>query len=151
MKRLLRAARRTRAARGQASVELALVLPVLLMLLLALVQTALVARDDLLVQDAARAAVREASVGAAAILASRAGTAADAAALAGADALALGRSSSAAVAAAQAAASDNGARLVSCTCRDGSAEVVVVIGRAHGRARAIVDAEAATRVPRRAP
>ena len=58
------AARRTRAARGQASVELALVLPVLLLLLLALVQTALVARDELLVQDAARAAVREASVGA---------------------------------------------------------------------------------------
>ena len=92
-----------------------------------------------------------ARVGAAAILASRAGTASDAAALAGADALALGRSSSAALAAAQAAASDNGARLVWCTCRDGSAEVVVVIGRAHGRARAVVDAEAATRAPRRAP
>src|SRR4051794_19876534 len=58
------AARPVRAARGQASVELALVLPVLVMLLLALVQTALVARDELLVQDAARAAVREASVGA---------------------------------------------------------------------------------------
>jgi len=53
-----------RAAPGQASVELALVLPVLVMLLLALVQTAVVARDELLVQDAARAAVREASVGA---------------------------------------------------------------------------------------
>jgi len=50
--------------RGQASVELALVLPVLVLLLLALVQTALVARDQLLVQDAARAAAREASVGA---------------------------------------------------------------------------------------
>ena len=59
-----RAARPVRAARGQASVELALVLPVLVMLLLALVQTALVARDELLVQDAARAAVREASVSA---------------------------------------------------------------------------------------
>jgi hypothetical protein len=45
-------------------VELALVLPVLIMLLLAVVQTALVARDEVLVQDAARAAVREASVGA---------------------------------------------------------------------------------------
>jgi hypothetical protein len=45
-------------------VELALVLPVLILLLLALVQTALVARDQVLVQDAARAAVREASVGA---------------------------------------------------------------------------------------
>ena len=39
-------------------------LPVLVLFLLALVQTALVARDQLLVQDAARAAVREASVGA---------------------------------------------------------------------------------------
>jgi hypothetical protein len=48
--------------RGQATVELALVLPVLILFLLALVQTALVARDELLVQDAARSAVREASV-----------------------------------------------------------------------------------------
>ena len=38
-------------------------LPVLVLFLLALVQTALVARDEVLVQDAARAAVREASVG----------------------------------------------------------------------------------------
>jgi hypothetical protein len=53
-----------RSDRGQATVELALVLPVLLLFLLALVQTALVARDQLLVQDAARAAVREVSVGA---------------------------------------------------------------------------------------
>jgi len=53
-----------RADRGQASVELALVLPVLLMFLLTIVQVALVGRDQLLVQDAARAAVREASVGA---------------------------------------------------------------------------------------
>ena len=53
---------RTRSDRGQASVELALVLPVLVLFLLALVQTALVARDEVLVQDAARAAVREASV-----------------------------------------------------------------------------------------
>jgi len=86
-----------------------------------------------------------ARVGEATILASRADSAADAAALAGADALALGRSSAAALAAAQAAASDNGAQLVSCTCRDGSAEVVVALGRAHGRARAVVDAEGATR------
>jgi hypothetical protein len=43
-------------------VELALVLPVLVLFLLALVQTALVARDEVLVQDAARAAAREASV-----------------------------------------------------------------------------------------
>jgi len=51
-----------RSDRGQATVELALVLPVLVLFLLALVQTALVARDAVLVQDAARAAVREASV-----------------------------------------------------------------------------------------
>ena len=50
---------------GQATVELALVLPVVVLFLLALVQTALVARDAVLVQDAARAAAREASVGAA--------------------------------------------------------------------------------------
>jgi Flp pilus assembly protein TadG len=53
---------RTRSDRGQATVELALVLPVLVLFLLALVQTALVARDELLVQDAAHAAAREASV-----------------------------------------------------------------------------------------
>jgi Flp pilus assembly protein TadG len=53
-----------RGDRGQATVELALVLPVLVMLLLMLIQVALIARDQLLVQDAARAAVREASVGA---------------------------------------------------------------------------------------
>ena len=52
-----------RSDRGQAAVELALVLPVLLLFLIALFQTALVARDQVLVQDAARAAVREASVG----------------------------------------------------------------------------------------
>ena len=47
---------RVRAAgeRGQASVELALVLPVLILFLLGLVQTALVARDQVLLQDAAR-------------------------------------------------------------------------------------------------
>jgi Flp pilus assembly protein TadG len=52
----------TRSDHGQAAVELALVLPVLVLFLLALVQTALVARDQVLLQDAARAAVREASV-----------------------------------------------------------------------------------------
>jgi hypothetical protein len=58
-----RSARSTaRSDPGQATVELALVLPILVLFLLALVQTALVARDALLVQDAARAAVREASV-----------------------------------------------------------------------------------------
>jgi secretion/DNA translocation related TadE-like protein len=80
-----------------------------------------------------------ARVGGAVVLAARADTAADAAALAGADALALGRSPAAAVNAARAAAHDNGARLVSCTCRDGEAEVVIELGRAHGRARAVVD------------
>ena len=80
-----------------------------------------------------------ARVGGAAVLAARADTAADAAALAGADALALGHSSAAAADAARAAAGDNGARLVSCTCRDGIAEVVVALGRAHGHARAVVD------------
>ena len=39
-------------------------IPVFVLFLLALVQTALVARDEVLVQDAARAAAREASVGA---------------------------------------------------------------------------------------
>jgi Flp pilus assembly protein TadG len=51
-----------RSDRGQSTVELALVLPVLVLFVLALLQTALVARDAVLVQDAARAAVREASV-----------------------------------------------------------------------------------------
>jgi hypothetical protein len=55
---------RAASERGQASVELALVLPVLVLFLLGLVQTALVARDQVLLQDAARAAAREASVGA---------------------------------------------------------------------------------------
>lgn len=61
----MRGARCSAVDRGQATVELALVLPVLVLFLLALVQTALVARDEVLLQDAARAAVREASVGAA--------------------------------------------------------------------------------------
>ncbi len=49
---------------GQAAVELALVLPAIVLLLLALVQFALVARDELLVVHAAREAARAASVGA---------------------------------------------------------------------------------------
>jgi hypothetical protein len=85
------------------------------------------------------------------MLAARADTAADAAALAGADALALGRSPAAAERAARGAASDNGARLVSCTCRNDAAEVVVVIGRAHGHARAVVDAAGVSGEPARAP
>lgn len=55
-----------RAEHGQSTVELALSLPLLVLLLLALLQTALVARDEVLVTHAARAAVREASVGSAA-------------------------------------------------------------------------------------
>lgn len=51
--------------RGQATVELALVLPLVVMLLLAVVQVALVARDAILVVHAAREAVREAAVNAA--------------------------------------------------------------------------------------
>jgi hypothetical protein len=82
-----------------------------------------------------------ARVGGAAVLQARADTAADAAALAGADALALGRGSLAAVRSARAAASLNHARFVSCacSCTGDAAEVVVQLGRAHGRARAVVD------------
>lgn len=53
---------RARPEGGQAAVELALVLPAVVMLLLALVQFALVARDELLVVHAAREAARAASV-----------------------------------------------------------------------------------------
>jgi hypothetical protein len=48
--------------RGQSTVELALVLPMLVLFLFALVQVALVARDKVLVVHAARVAAREASV-----------------------------------------------------------------------------------------
>jgi hypothetical protein len=53
---------RARPEHGQSTVELALVLPVLVLFLFALVQVALVARDEVLVTHAARAAAREASV-----------------------------------------------------------------------------------------
>jgi len=49
---------------GQSTVEFALVLPLVVFMLLAVVQTALVARDEVLVVHAAREAAREASVGA---------------------------------------------------------------------------------------
>jgi len=49
---------------GQASVEVALVLPLVVLLLLAVVQVTVVARDQILVVHAARAGAREASVGA---------------------------------------------------------------------------------------
>jgi Flp pilus assembly protein TadG len=52
--------------RGQAAVELALCLPVVLLVLLGVVQVAVVVRDELLVQHAAREAARAASVAAAA-------------------------------------------------------------------------------------
>jgi Flp pilus assembly protein TadG len=48
--------------RGQATVELALVLPLVVLLLLALVQVAVVTRDQVLVAHAAREAVRAAAV-----------------------------------------------------------------------------------------
>lgn len=62
------ASERTRATtrdRGQATVELALCLPVVLLVLLGVVQVAVVVRDELLVQHAAREAARAASVAAA--------------------------------------------------------------------------------------
>ncbi len=85
-------------------------------------------------------------VGGAAVLQARADTAADAAALAAADTLALGRGSSDAVRAARAAALLNRARLVSCACAGDAAEVVVRLGRAHGRARAVVDLSGGSRL-----
>jgi len=48
---------------GQAAVELALVLPLLVVLLLAIVQVGLVVRDEVLVIHAARSAAREAALG----------------------------------------------------------------------------------------
>ena len=86
-----------------------------------------------------------ARVGAAAVLQARADNAADAAALAGADALALGGEPAAALRAARLGAAGDGARLVSCSCSGGAAEVVVRLGRANGHARAVVDL---SRVPR---
>jgi Flp pilus assembly protein TadG len=50
--------------RGQASVELALALPVLALLLLLIVQVGLVVRDQVLLVHAAREAAREAAVAA---------------------------------------------------------------------------------------
>lgn len=47
---------------GQATAELALILPVVVLLLMAVFQVAVVARDQVLTVQAARAAVREAAV-----------------------------------------------------------------------------------------
>lgn len=57
----MRAPRR-RGARGQATVELALVLPVVLMLVLLVVQLGLVVRDQIMVVNAAREGARAAIV-----------------------------------------------------------------------------------------
>ena len=54
--------RRERGDGGQASVELALVLPLVVVLLLAVVQVGLLVRDQILVVHAAREAAREAAV-----------------------------------------------------------------------------------------
>jgi Flp pilus assembly protein TadG len=54
--------RRERGDGGQASVELALVLPLVMILLLAVAQFGLVVRDQILVVHAAREAAREAAV-----------------------------------------------------------------------------------------
>ena len=58
----MRPSRARRRDDGQAAVELALVLPLVALLLLALVQVALVVRDQVLVVHAAREAVRAAAV-----------------------------------------------------------------------------------------
>lgn len=55
---------RGRSSRGQATVELALCLPLLCLLLLGVVQVAVVIRDQLAVQSAAREAARAAAVSA---------------------------------------------------------------------------------------
>lgn len=54
--------RRERGDGGQAAVELALVLPLVVVLLLSLVQLGLLVRDQILVVHAAREAAREAAV-----------------------------------------------------------------------------------------
>ena len=54
--------KRRRGDGGQAAVELALVLPLVALLLLAIVQLGLVVRDQILVVHAAREAAREAAV-----------------------------------------------------------------------------------------
>jgi len=53
---------RSRETRGSAAVEFALVLPLLLTLALALLQIGLLAKDQMVVQEAGRAGAREASV-----------------------------------------------------------------------------------------
>lgn len=62
MTRSLGRATRGRGSPGQATVEFALVLPLVVMAMMALIQVALIVRDHLAVVHAAREAVREASV-----------------------------------------------------------------------------------------
>lgn len=59
----MRSRRALRKGRGQATVELALVLPLVLTLALVVVQVGLVTRDSVRVAHAARSATRAASVG----------------------------------------------------------------------------------------
>ena len=56
--------RRARGGEGQAAVELALALPIVFLVVLAVVHVGLVARDQVLVTHAAREAARAAAVGA---------------------------------------------------------------------------------------
>jgi hypothetical protein len=64
-KRELKGARSgARPSTGQATVEFALVLPIVVMFIRAVFQIALIARDQVLATHAARVAVREASLGA---------------------------------------------------------------------------------------
>ncbi len=63
---------RSRSQSGQATVELALLLPVVVILLLAVLQVALVARDVVLVTHATREAARAAAVGEDPVAAARA-------------------------------------------------------------------------------
>ena len=67
--------RRTRGDQGQAAVELALVLPLVVLLALMLVQITLVVRDQVLVIHAAREAAREVAVSDGPEVAERAATA----------------------------------------------------------------------------
>ena len=88
-----------------------------------------------------------ARLGGAAAERSRANNAADASALAAADRLALGQSPAQACTIARRTASENGARLLTCSSGAGpgetlSAEVTLEIGDAHARSRAEVDAPA---------
>jgi secretion/DNA translocation related TadE-like protein len=80
-----------------------------------------------------------AALGGAVAQKSRANNAADGAALAAANGLALGHLPVVACAAARRTAADNGARLLTCACGRGSADVTVAIGAARAHARAAVD------------